>query len=340
MHVRMPEPIREGGSKPDGQIPTAGGNGEPGKEAKPQAAASAETKAPVYHASLFPGQERTLAPGFVALVQQLEEALGMPVWLLIHSDDRKCGSVDETIVRAFYGARESMESGKPIALVIDSLGGYAKSAYRLATLLRRHCGGFVAVIPRCAKSAATLLALGAKDIYLGQYGELGPLDAQVFDPDSEESFSALDEVQTLERLHAFALEAVDKSMVLMVGRTGMKVQTLLPEMLAFVSQLVTPLLAGVDPVHYTQMSRVLKEAEEYATRLLRVTHKQDVAQGIARHLVERFPEHGFMIDHDEAKEIGLHVRALPKEVGPLLDRMVPFLPKLTAVGRLQEATEQ
>jgi ClpP class serine protease len=33
-------------------------------------------------------------------------------------------------------------------------------------LLKRHCGGFVAVVPRYAKSAATLLALGADEIIL------------------------------------------------------------------------------------------------------------------------------------------------------------------------------
>jgi hypothetical protein len=53
------------------------------------------------------------------------------------------------------------------ALVIATPGGSAKSAFQLAMLLKRHCGGFVAVVPRYAKSAATLLALGADEIILG-----------------------------------------------------------------------------------------------------------------------------------------------------------------------------
>lgn len=74
----------------------------------------------------------------------------------------------------------------------------ANSAYELAMLLRRHCGGFDAIIPRRAKSAATLLSLGADSIYMNDHAELGPLDFQVFDRDREELLSGLDEVQSLE----------------------------------------------------------------------------------------------------------------------------------------------
>jgi len=289
---------------------------------------------------LPPWASSVLPPAFVSLVQQLEEALGMPVWLLSHCFDNKCGNLDDQMVLAFFGARDEMEPGKPVALLIDSAGGYARSAYQLAMLFRKHCGEFVAVVPRYAKSAATLLALGARDILLGQYGELGPLDAQVEDPESEVMYSALDEVQTLERLHAFALEAVDKSMFFMMGRVGKKVQTMLPMMMGFASDIVTPLMEKIDAIHYTQMSRVLKEAEEYASRLLRLHHPAEEAAGIARRLVEGYPEHGFVIDYEEAKQMRMHVRKLSKEVAPLLDRMVPFLPSMTAVGHLREATEQ
>jgi ClpP class serine protease len=64
-----------------------------------------------------------------------------------------------------FRAQDSLPK-KKIALVIESPGGSAKSAFQLAMLLKRHCGGFVAVVPRYAKSAATLLALGADEIIL------------------------------------------------------------------------------------------------------------------------------------------------------------------------------
>lgn len=109
---------------------------------------------------------------------------------------------------------------------------------------------------------------GATNLYLGKMAELGPLDVQVFDPDREGHASALDEVQALERLQAFSLEAFDRTMLLLVGKTGKKVETLLPMTLKYVTDLMRPLLEKIDAVHYTQMSRALKVAEEYAIRLL------------------------------------------------------------------------
>ncbi len=58
-------------------------------------------------------------------------------------------------------------------LVIDSGGGYAQAAFQIANLFRRHAGGFTAVVPRYAKSAATLLTLGADEIHSVQH-EDGP----------------------------------------------------------------------------------------------------------------------------------------------------------------------
>ncbi len=61
----------------------------------------------------------------------------------------------------------------------------------------------------------------------------------------------------------------------------------------------------LDAVHYTQMSRALKVAEEYAVRLLQANYPAEKARGIARHLVEKYPEHEFVIDADEAASFGL-----------------------------------
>ncbi len=225
---------------------------------------------------------------------------------------------------------------KPIGLLIDSPGGYAQCAYRFATILRQHCGGFTAIVPRLAKSAATLLALGADSILMGQHAELGPLDAQIYDSEREDYISALDEVQSLERLHAFALDAVDRTMLLMVPKTGKKVETLLPMILNFVTEMMRPLLEKIDTVHYTQMSRALKEAEEYAVRLLQVYYPLNEARRIARHLVENYPEHGFFIGAEEARSLGIKVSSITPEQQATLDIMYPHLTSLIAIGRLKE----
>lgn len=66
-----------------------------------------------------------------------------------------------------------------IHLWIDSIGGSADSAYKLACLLRARSRRLVAIVPDYAKSAATLLALAADELFMDDGAELGPLDAQI-----------------------------------------------------------------------------------------------------------------------------------------------------------------
>ena len=214
-----------------------------------------------------------------------------------------------------------------------------RAAYQLAIALRKHCRGYVAIVPRRAKSAATLLVLGADEIALGTEGELGPLDAQVYDPDREDVVSALDELQALERLHAFSLEAFDRSMYLLISRTGKKTDTLMPLVSRFVTEMIRPLFEKIDAVHYTQMARVLKVAEDYAVRLLQPRYSAKEAQRIARHLVERYSEHGFVIDSTEAEAIGLKLSQLSDDQISAVDALVPYLEQNpTVLGCLTERT--
>lgn len=139
--------------------------------------AAAPKKAPKgYRANIFPNGEELLPVSLGKRVAELEAELGMPVWLLIQ-DDRSgmIGVISRELLEAFVRVRADLPDDKPVALLIHSLGGDPSAAYQLAKTLRRRCGSFVAIVPRRAKSAATLLSLGAKSIALGAAGELGPL---------------------------------------------------------------------------------------------------------------------------------------------------------------------
>lgn len=293
-----------------------------------------------YYASIYPGKHTEVAPEFVGCVHDLEKSLGIPVWFIIQNPTQnqrgKCLDIGRFIACEFIASKHLLPKGKPIALLLDSPGGYARYAYQISNFLRKHCGGFTAVVPCYAKSAATLLALGADTILLGEDAELGPLDAQTFDSTREEPMSALDEVQSVARLFASSQEAVDTTMQLLVSRTGKKVDVLLAPVLHFVSEMMRPLFDKIDTVHYTQYARVLKVAEEYAIRLLAPKYPLEKAREIARVLVERYPEHGFVIDSVEARKIGLEISAPTHEQSKIMERMTPFLSSLTISGRLEK----
>jgi Serine dehydrogenase proteinase len=289
-----------------------------------------------YRASIYPTVQ-VPDSGLIAVVQALENSLGMPVWMLVQNGaTSQFDDLNRELAQGFLRCKSLLPEGTPVALVIDSPGGYAKCAYQIASLLRRRCGRFVAVVPQYAKSAATLLALGADRIILGEDAELGPLDAQYMDPASEEIRSALDEVQSLERLFAASLDAIDQAMQLVVNRTGKKVENVLAPVMHFVSEMMAPLFQKIDTVQYSQKSRVLKVAEEYATRLLMPQYPPNTAKRMARHLVERYPEHGFVIDGAEAATFGLRTERPTLEQTKFVDELNRLLEETTVLGRLEE----
>lgn len=304
----------------------------PANGAAPAGAAPAEP--PAYQSSI---DEERISPELAAAAGQLEARLGMPVFLFLQADHQSpLGSMTWPVRHQIVTA--STVPAEPVAIILDSPGGQAREAYLLARFFQRHCGGYTVVVPRWAKSAATLFSLGADRIMLGSMGELGPLDAQLSDPDRESTMSALDEIQALERFHAFAMDAADSTMFMLTQRTGKKVETLLPMVLQFAADIVRPLIQSVDAIHYTQMSRVLKVAEEYAVRLLEPKYGPQSAR-IASALVERYPDHEFVIDAEEARTVGLEVEHLEKDLLGMIDEMYELVFGVTAFGRVEEVVD-
>jgi hypothetical protein len=318
--------------------------------AKKKAAKTQPTAPAPKYVSIHPGpppnphpffaSKHSIPKEFADSVAEVEAAVGMPVWLLVQdgiepaSNQDSYNQLGDLIASAFFKARHSdLVKGERIALLIDSPGGQARPTYELAMLLRRHCGGFVAIIPRRAKSAATLLTLGADQIIMNDHAELGPLDVQMYDPDREDGLSGLDEVQSLERLQAFAMDAMDRVTYMLWQRTKKKFNNLIPCATDFVTKLTRPMFESIDVVRYTQMSRALKVAEEYGKRLLRKNYGEDAAD-IARKLVENYPEHGFPIYRDEVLSLGLKLAPTTHEMRIALEKTTRHLPNLNAIGRI------
>jgi hypothetical protein len=292
-----------------------------------------------YFASICPGPDQPIPADFADMVSSLEDALGMPTWVLAQTGrmDEPYALLDDTIRDGFFRARAELRDCQRIAVILDSRGGFATETYRLAMLLRRHCGGFTAVVPRMAKSAATLLVLGADELLMGQDAELGPLDVQVFDYESEEESSALDEVQALERLNAVALDQLDQTMSMLSIRTQKKISTLLPLALDFTAKMMDPLLTQIETVHYAKQSRLLKVAEDYAVRLLTPRVGPNNAERIARRLVHEYTEHRFALGTEEISEF-MDVRTGTAKQALAIAQLEDYFTEtpVTIIGRIME----
>jgi hypothetical protein len=68
---------------------------------------------------------------------------------------------------------------KTLNLILESPGGDGTQVEKFVSLCRNQCERFRVIIPNEAKSAATLIALGADEIVMGPTSELGPIDAQI-----------------------------------------------------------------------------------------------------------------------------------------------------------------
>ena len=65
------------------------------------------------------------------------------------------------------------------------------------------------------------------------------------------------------------------------------------------------------------------------------------AREIAQSLVEEYPEHGFVIDSDEAKKIGLKVQNPLLELEAIFDQLIPKLNEgLALVGQFKEMNNE
>lgn len=253
-----------------------------------------------------------------------------------------------------FRTKKSEISGRDIALVLDSFGGMSLVAYRIASLFQRHAKSFTVVVPRIAKSAATLLALGASEIILGDDAELGPLDVQVQDFDvQEDRVSALDMVQAIEQLEESAIDVAMRMLKSLKDKTKKRANLLLEPSLQFAAEVTKPLFEKIDSVSYSRHYRMLKEAEDYAVRLLvRGGVSREDAEAISRDLVKLYSTHEFVIDLDECKRIGIirddegrevrrvGLRAKGAEnasVSDALEVLYNGLGSVCALGRLIEA---
>lgn len=70
--------------------------------------------------------------------------------------------------------------GKGISLILNSPGGDGLAAERIINIIRSFSrNNFEVIVPHMAKSAATMVCLGAKNVVMSDTSELGPIDPQV-----------------------------------------------------------------------------------------------------------------------------------------------------------------
>jgi hypothetical protein len=89
------------------------------------------------------------------------------------------GMIDHDAPRVLYEHLRRLGRVPRLDLVIATNGGTATAARRLALLLHEYTDRLTVLVPHRARSAGTLLCLGAHELVLGPLAELSPLDPQI-----------------------------------------------------------------------------------------------------------------------------------------------------------------
>ena len=207
-----------------------------------------------------------------------------------------------------------------IDMIILSGGGYPHPAYQMVNIIRSRCKKLKAVIPLYAKSAATLMTLGADEIIMGAQSELGPLDMQMQHPLIENlHISALEGYYPFLQLYSkvsteffpIALQLADQ----IIQRTAIKREDAVDIAVNTAINYITPIVSQINPTIVNMCYRALATGEVYAYNFLYRYMFRDkpenekllLATQTAHTLVWGFQNHGQVITRDDAKLLNLYV---------------------------------
>lgn len=190
--------------------------------------------------------------------------------------------IRRTHASSIYQHLASMPKKRNILLILKSPGGEVEPAYLISKMCNRlKLSQFIIGIPAEAKSAATLLSLGADELHMGAMSELGPIDPQINDFPALAFSSALEKIAQLAEKFPGASEMLAKYLI------G--------------SELDVRALGHYD--------RITESSTHYALRLLQAKTTSVEEEGkavmhtLASHFTNHYKDHNFVIDIDEAQEL-------------------------------------
>jgi len=194
--------------------------------------------------------------------------------IFLYDDDN---SIDTFHSNRIYHAVKDIGKKKNILMVVHSGGGQIEPAYLISkTCKRLSKNKFNVAIPRRAKSAATLISLGASEIHMGLLSELGPIDPQFGGFPALGLSNAMEKIAELSEQYPKASDMFAKY-----------------------------LTDNLNIRHLGLFERVNESAAQYAQRLISGKELPDgkTPEGLADHFTNHYKDHGFVIDADEASSL-------------------------------------
>jgi Serine dehydrogenase proteinase len=229
-------------------------------------------------------------------IDALASTLSADFFLVNSGIADKCGDKFLSLIRSIPNRRSNA------SMVLITRGGSADSAFQMARSIKRHYQKFTLYVFGYCKSAGTLLAVGADEIVMSEFGQLGPLDVQL--ADKKEMFGqtpALDVSQALATLSDSAFNFFTNQLFEMEPGRGISTNTAVDIAKSLTLGIIEPIAKQIDPLLLGQVERSMRIAKAYCTRL-------NPKFANIKKLSEDYPSHEFVIDFQEAKTLFNNVR--------------------------------
>jgi hypothetical protein len=203
------------------------------------------------------------------------------------------GLIDHDAPRVCYEYLRGLGRVARLDLVLATNGGNPTAARRLAVLLHEFTDRLTVLVPHRARSAGTLLCLGAHDLVLGPLAELSPLDPQLSASDGSRG-GGEPTVLSAEDVRAFGALAHDWFAVPEADRL---------QVFALIAQRVFPGTLG----SFYRADRLVRQlGTELLAYQLPDADPADRAAIVDR-LVDGYHAHDYAITRGQARELGLRV---------------------------------
>jgi len=242
------------------------------------------------------------------LLEEWSKARNRNVITLFTSFTHPAGMITDQDRDIIEDILSKMDYEKGLDLIINSPGGLPLAAERIINVCRNYSSNFQVIIPKMAKSAATMIAFGADEILMGETAELGPVDPQIVYTDQRG--------QSVIR-SAYAIINGVEEILRRIGSTNGRIEGLLS------------LLPPIDQPFIEEVKRSQELSENIATKWLAETTfaesseyknlENSEKENWIKRRIELFLNprktysHGRPITYKDAKETGLKVNLIKKE---------------------------
>jgi hypothetical protein len=243
---------------------------------------------PLYHVVNRDRYERQ------SLIARIESLTKRRLIVYVSNLNHPESSIFREDIAPFHELIVNLEPDSDVDFLIQSPGGDPNAAEIIVHTLLSKTRHLRVVVPQAAKSAATLISLAADEILMSNTSELGPIDPQITIPTAfgyvfRPAQAFLNGLELIKREHADG-------------------QPLNPA--------YYPFLKGVDAALIDYCYKSIEHSKRLAVKWLsRSMYKKNKkeAKRIAEELIniEKYPNHGQVINYQDAQKIGLKVVYMP-----------------------------